>query len=519
MSASREKQLRQEQNTAGQVDNKAVQETQTRKEQKRSSLLYGVIAVIFVIVLAIAVVWRTNVIQKVATAATVDGEKYTAGEVSFYYQNVYQGFLNNNYYLVSYIGLDPYSPLQTQTINETAAAWFGAEEGQSWHDYFMAQGLQQMALIQNGLKQAEAEGFVFPDSVQTQYDDAMASMREAASANGMSVTEYLQTGLSSNITEEIYSEQMMRVLKFDTYTSAYAASLEYSTADINAAYSESPEIYDEVAYEYVRISGAAPSTTDADGNPVEPTEEESAAAMKAAKESADKLLAAVQAGGDLESLASGSDAYNYNYSDATIYSGDVVTEWLFDDARVSGDAAVLESGTNYYVAIFMDRFRNEDPTIDVRHILIQPELGTLTEGSEGYEAEQEQLMAAAVASAEDILAQWKAGDATEESFAMLAMQHSSDGSKYEGGLYTAVYPGQMVPEFNDWCFDSSRKTGDTDVVETTYGAHVMYFVDQNLPYWQTLVVSALQDADYNEWVGAFTTDVSISEGFGLKFAG
>ena len=118
MSASREKQLRQEQNSAGQVDNKTVQEEQTRQKQKRSSLVYGIIAVVFVIVLAIGIVWRSNLIPKVATAATVDGEKYTAGEVSFYYQNVYQGFLSENYYLVSYIGLDPYSPLEGQIINE-----------------------------------------------------------------------------------------------------------------------------------------------------------------------------------------------------------------------------------------------------------------------------------------------------------------------------------------------------------------------------------------------------------------
>jgi len=34
----------------------------------------------------------------------------------------------------------------------------------------------------------------------------------------------------------------------------------------------------------------------------------------------------------------------------------------------------------------------------------------------------------------------------------------------------------MVPEFNDWCFDASRAYGDTGLVKTTYGYHVMYFV-------------------------------------------
>ena len=75
----------------------------------------------------------------------------------------------------------------------------------------------------------------------------------------------------------------------------------------------------------------------------------------------------------------------------------------------------------------------------------------------------------------------------------------------------------MVTEFNDWCFDSSRKTGDSGVVETPYGAHVMYFSGDNLPYWKTLVVSDLQNADYAEWVSAFSADSTITEGFGMKF--
>ena len=34
----------------------------------------------------------------------------------------------------------------------------------------------------------------------------------------------------------------------------------------------------------------------------------------------------------------------------------------------------------------------------------------------------------------------------------------------------------MVPAFNDWCFDEARKEGDTGLVKTNYGYHVMYYV-------------------------------------------
>ena len=68
--------------------------------------------------------------------------------------------------------------------------------------------------------------------------------------------------------------------------------------------------------------------------------------------------------------------------------------------------------------------------------------------------------------------------ATEESFAALADEKSFDTA--EGGLYEGVYKGQMVPEFENWCFDEVRKPGHYGMVKTTYGYHVMYFVESEL---------------------------------------
>ena len=39
----------------------------------------------------------------------------------------------------------------------------------------------------------------------------------------------------------------------------------------------------------------------------------------------------------------------------------------------------------------------------------------------------------------------------------------------------------MVDAFENWCFDANRNPGDTGIVETTYGYHVMYFQGENLP--------------------------------------
>ncbi len=71
------------------------------------------------------------------------------------------------------------------------------------------------------------------------------------------------------------------------------------------------------------------------------------------------------------------------------------------------------------------------------------------------------------------------------SFAFLAAENSADtGSASNGGLYEEIYPGQTVDAFDAWCFDASRQPGDTDIVETQYGYHVMYFSSVcEHPYW------------------------------------
>ena len=113
--------------------------------------------------------------------------------------------------------------------------------------------------------------------------------------------------------------------------------------------------------------------------------------------------------------------------------------------------------------------------VDVRHILLSPEGGTTDENGNTVYSEEE--WEACRAAAQEILDQWLAGEATEDGFAELANTHSVDsGSNANGGLYEGVYEGQMVPEFNDWCFDETREYGNSGLVKTDYGYHIMFFV-------------------------------------------
>ena len=136
--------------------------------------------------------------------------------------------------------------------------------------------------------------------------------------------------------------------------------------------------------------------------------------------------------------------------------------------------------------------------VNVRHILIQPE-GKNDDGTYTDEA-----WAEAEKKANDLLTEWQNGEHTEDSFAFMAAENSQDpGSVENGGLYEDIYPGKMVDEFDAWCFDPARQPGDTGIVKTSYGYHIMYFsstgehaywyVRAEEDYLNELSVSVLQE--------------------------
>ena len=129
--------------------------------------------------------------------------------------------------------------------------------------------------------------------------------------------------------------------------------------------------------------------------------------------------------------------------------------------------------------------------------------------------------AAAKATAEQIYADWKSGAKTQDSFAELAKEKSSDtGSLENGGLYESVYPGQMVPEFDAWIFDKSRKPGDTGIVGTDYGYHIMYFVGAGEDYWKVQVKDVLVTNAYNDYTKQLEEKYKYKEhSFGLDLTG
>ena len=133
-------------------------------------------------------------------------------------------------------------------------------------------------------------------------------------------------------------------------------------------------------------------------------------------------------------------------------------------------------------------------------------------------------MAEAKAKAQAVLKEWKAGEQTVQSFAALARQYSDDvGSNTNGGQYTGVYRGQMVPGFDDWCFDPARKPGDVGLVEagTAWyrGWHIIYFEGSNGPRWEQEALEYMVTWDQEQWLKFITEGAQVVLAEGMNYVG
>ena len=165
----------------------------------------------------------------------------------------------------------------------------------------------------------------------------------------------------------------------------------------------------------------------------------------------------------------------YHYDPAT--EEDKITEidkWLFDEAKAGDTKLITSEGEtkSTYTAYLLTKesHLDESETRDIAHILVAFEKSNPTDEEK----------AAAKAEAEQILADYLAGEQTKEAFEKLGNEKTDDSSV----VYEGVTKGQMVESFENWMFDEARTVGETGIVETEYGYHIMYFVGEGNLVWE-----------------------------------
>ena len=530
MSASREKKISQELAAQGIPDIKEIRAAEELAQRRRANILYGTIAAIFVIVAATLAIWNSQIIQRNSTAISIDGVKYSAAEVSYYYNSAINEVASGTY--ASYLSLNTSAPLTQQVMNEIDLLLMGitlpeGKESMTWYEYCMDMAKQAMIAQTAILKAAQAENFTFTDEMKEEVQTTMDTIALYAKYSGVSTSAYIKSMFGNGMTDKAFENLLHNAVLVAHFQEQNWNDLSYTVDQMSEYYNEHKNDFDSASYEYIYFKATASSTTDANGNTVAATDEEKAAAKTKAEAAAKDALARYQAGESLETIAADySDIASYYKQENGIYGSSVVQEWVYGDERVAGDKAMLENTSAYYVAGFYSRSRNDYLPVNVRHILLKVDTSSLDSTSEKYNDLLQVLIDTSYADAQAMLDEWKSGEATAESFGKLANEKSADtGSNTNGGLYSNVGKGEMVDEFNDWIFAEGRQVGDTGIIfvnEEGYytGHHIMYFDGfGETPYWQTEVDYAMRSEDYSEWYTGLNSELTAVEHSGMKYVG
>ncbi len=530
MSASREKKVRQELAAQGIPDIKEIRAAEERAQRRRSNILYGSIAAVFVLVAAALMVWNSQIIQRNSVAISVDGVNYSAAEVSYYYNSAYNEVASGSY--AGYVSLNANSPLTQQTMNEVDLLFMGitlpeGKESMTWHEYFVDIAKQNLISQTAVIKAAQAENFTFTDEMKAEVQNTMDSIATYAKLAGVSSSSYIKSLFGASMTSKAFEKLLSNAVLVAHFQEQHWNDLSYTLDQLTDYYNKNTNTFDAASYEYIYFKATAPSKTDSEGKTVAATDAENAAAKAAAETAAKAALARYQAGESLETIAADySDIATYYKQENGSYGSSVVQEWVYGADRVAGDKSLLENSSAYYVAGFISRSRNDYLPVNVRHILLKVDTSSLDSKSEKYDELLKVLVDTSKSDAMAILDEWKTGEATAESFGKLANEKSADtGSNTNGGLYTDVGKGQMVPEFDEWIYDESRKVGDTGIIfvdEEGYytGHHIMYFDGWGeAPYWQLEVENVMRNEDYSEWYNGLNSNLTAEEHRGMKYVG
>jgi hypothetical protein len=91
----------------------------------------------------------------------------------------------------------------------------------------------------------------------------------------------------------------------------------------------------------------------------------------------------------------------------------------------------------------------------------------------------------------------------------MAKANSADDNAAQGGIYEGITSQtNFVPEFLNWCMDASRQVGDSGLVKTQYGYHIMYF-SATEPIWHSNSESGFRSQVMNGRIDEVTKDFQL----------
>ena len=466
--------------------------------------------------------------------ATTEHLTVNVSTFKYFFMDEYSNFVNESYYNFSYYNFDENIPLHDQDYTFS-------EEPMTWYQVFLEEAKYQFEQYAVFAEMACKEGIALDEEDKAKIESNLKSIDDIAAEYSMTFEEYMAQFMGEGMTREHIKTAMELIqLGYKYYLKLYNEP-QYTKEQIEEAYENSngkyslvdfrgvqiEALYDETdsdeqieaakneaktkaekmkslidggmsftdAYNAVTAEAPADTTEETVSETPEETTEESTA--ETAEKTTDETAEATEKETE-EDTAKEADTDKYLYVGMEYDNSDACA-FLYDKSTVEGQVNITydDMGNASVVQCVKLPYKNTQKSISVRHILLS---------STDYGTEEE-----AYEMGMKLLQQINAAEDKKAEFISLVSEYSSDpGSNTNGGLYENVVPGAMVEEFNDWCFAEGRQTGDTGLVLTDYGYHVMYMEGFSDEMWYYNSEAELRSSDFNNAADKIFEEVKVT---------
>ena len=445
-----------------------------------------------------------------SVVATVDGQKISIGMYDYYYASIVSYY--EQYASYGYYSLD--------TTKDYSKQYTTDDDGNkiSWQKFFETEALKEVEQITTYYSKALEEGVTLTSAQKKTIDKQISTLKDSASQNDVSLDQYIKANFGTYCSEDTIRLMLEQYYLSANYKGKFKCETKVTDNDVDKYYNDHKNDYKKIEFYY--IASPYDATDDNSKNESIKTAEKIMAKMKD-KKSVIALVPEVyssyidsqvkssmeQDSTLTEKKAREEAVKSYESNVVTTVSGsdspfdDKMNTWLFsDDTKVGSKKYYIDESAGYiYIVLKTSKASvEEDETYTVRHILVAPESGSNSSSTSEKTEYTDEQWAAAKKKADSILAKFNKTDKSEYEFAKLAEQYSTDSASTSsgsndsfGGLYESVTLGQMVPDFEKWSIDDSRKYGDTGIVKSDYGYHIMFFIN-DCPEYQSKIIAQIK---------------------------
>ena len=455
-----------------------------QKKSRKTRMKYVAVAVALFLMVALVVFVNSSLFTDGLAALKVGDTGYSVADVNYEYQSSYRQLLSTYGDYIS-IFLDPEKPLDEQQCAMMS-------DGGTWDDYF--KDMADSSLVEKTAYSAAAKaaGYTLTDDERAQIDSIVSSYSVYGSMYGYDTDAYIAASFGAGNNEKTLRRHLESDLVNERYLDDLLASYSFTAEEKDAYYAEHKDNLDTVDYLYAYVAAE-------EGKDAGETARSILESMDGTDEAAFRAAALAVTG-----------------SEATKTTVSKSTDNASDEEIREGAVFTHDSGSGWYALYVLGIEDNSYHTVSVRHILIK------AQDADGDGSVSDDEKAASLAAVTALRDSWLAGDATEDSFAELAREQSEDeGSAENGGLYENIHKGQMVEQFDAFCFED-HEYGDTGLVygeSAGYaGYHVMFYVEK-LPAREAAARDDLRNEALTEWSTEITEGLEPVRRWAYKLVG